>query len=86
MVKMTEAVVKATSGYGETHWAGTIAQNILEVAERLQDIGIQALTVHGRTRVQMYKGAADWFDWKIKGKPGYLIFGNGDINLQGMGV
>jgi tRNA-dihydrouridine synthase B len=86
MVKMTEAVVKAT------HLPVTVktrlgwddgTKNILEVAERLQDIGIEALTVHGRTRVQMYKGAADWtLIAKIKENPRIRIpiFGNGDID------
>lgn len=86
MVKMTEAVVKATHlpvtvktrlGWDET------TKNILEVAERLQDVGIQALTVHGRTRVQMYKGSADWtLIARIKENPRVTIpiFGNGDID------
>ncbi len=86
MVKMTEAVVQATHlpvtvktrlGWDET------TKNILEVAERLQDVGIQALTVHGRTRVQMYKGAADWtLIARIKENPRVKIpiFGNGDID------
>jgi tRNA-dihydrouridine synthase B len=53
------------------------------LAERLQDIGIQALTIHGRTRVQMYKGEADWtLIGKIKENPRMHIpiFGNGDID------
>lgn len=86
MVKMTEAVVRATHlpvtvktrlGWDET------TKNILEVAERLQDVGIQALTVHGRTRVQMYKGSADWtLIARIKENPRVTIpiFGNGDID------
>lgn len=86
MVKMTEAVVKAT------HLPVTVktrlgwddnTKNILEVAERLQDVGIQALTVHGRTRAQMYKGAADWtLIGRIKENPRVKIpiFGNGDID------
>ncbi|RIV20616.1 tRNA dihydrouridine synthase DusB [Fibrisoma montanum] len=86
MVRMTEAVVKATHlpvtvktrlGWDES------TKNILEVAERLQDIGIQALTVHGRTRVQMYKGEADWtLIGRIKENPRIRIpiFGNGDID------
>ncbi len=86
MVKMTEEVVKATPlpvtvktrlGWDEQ------TKNIVEVAERLQDIGIQALTVHGRTRVQMYKGDADWeLIGKIKENPRMHIpiFGNGDID------
>jgi len=86
MVKMTEAVVKAT------HLPVTVktrlgwddnTKNILEVAERLQDIGIQALTVHGRTRAQMYKGSADWtLIGRIKENPRVHIpiFGNGDMD------
>lgn len=57
--------------------------NILEVAERLQDIGVQALSIHGRTRSQLYKGEADW-SWiaKVKDHPRIKIpiFGNGDID------
>lgn len=86
MVKMTSEVVKATPlpvtvktrlGWDEQ------TKNIVEVAERLQDIGIQALTVHGRTRVQMYKGEANWeLIGKIKENPRMHIpiFGNGDID------
>ncbi len=86
MVRMTEEVVKAT------HLPVTVktrlgwddkTKNIVEVAERLQDIGIQALTVHGRTRVQMYKGEADWtLIGMIKENPRMQIpiFGNGDID------
>ncbi len=56
---------------------------IVELAERLQDTGIQALTIHGRTRCQMYKGEADWsLIGKIKENPrmNIPIIGNGDIN------
>ncbi|MDJ1502834.1 tRNA dihydrouridine synthase DusB [Xanthocytophaga agilis] len=86
MIKMTEAVVKST------HLPVTVktrlgwddnTKNILEVAERLQDIGIEALTIHGRTRVQMYKGEADWtLIGKVKENPRIRIpiFGNGDID------
>jgi tRNA-dihydrouridine synthase B len=86
MVKMTEEIVKCT------HLPVTVktrlgwddkTKNVLEVAERLQDIGIQALTVHGRTRVQMYKGEADWtLIGRIKENPRVTIpiFGNGDID------
>lgn len=86
MVALTEAVVKSTQkpvtvktrlGWDET------SINIVEVAERLQDVGIQALTIHARTRRQMYKGEADW-TWiaKVKENPRIRIpvFGNGDVD------
>ncbi len=56
---------------------------IIEVAKRLQDVGIQALSIHGRTRKQMYKGEADWSHIaEVKNHPDIHIpiFGNGDIN------
>jgi tRNA-dihydrouridine synthase B len=86
MAAMTAAVVKATHlpvtvktrlGWSEE------TKNVEEVAERLQDVGIQALTVHGRTRAQMYKGDADWtLIAKIKenSRIKIPIFGNGDID------
>ena len=92
MVRMTEEIVKSTTlpvtvktrlGWDER------TKNIEEVAERLQDIGIQALTVHGRTRVQMYKGEADWtLIGKIKSNPRIRIpiFGNGDIDSPAKAV
>jgi nifR3 family TIM-barrel protein len=58
-------------------------KNILEAAQRLQDVGVQALTIHGRTRAQMYKGEADWtLISEVKNLPGIRmpIFGNGDID------
>ena len=86
MVAMTEAVVKATklpvTVKTRLGWDDG-SKNIIEVAERLQDIGIQALTIHGRTRVQMYKGEADWtLIAKVKENPRIKIpiFGNGDID------
>lgn len=86
MIKLTEAVVRSTNlpvtvktrlGWDDD------SKNIVEVAERLQDIGIQALSIHGRTRVQMYKGEADWrLIAKVKENPRMRIpiFGNGDID------
>ncbi len=56
---------------------------IVEVAERLQDVGVQALAIHGRTRAQMYKGEADWeYIRQVKENPRMHIpiFGNGDVN------
>jgi tRNA-dihydrouridine synthase B len=86
MVKMTEEIVKCTrlpvTVKTRLGWDDK-TKNVLEVAERLQDIGIQALTVHGRTRVQMYKGDADWtLIGRIKENPRVTIpiFGNGDID------
>ncbi|MGV3538483.1 MAG: tRNA dihydrouridine synthase DusB [Rufibacter sp.] len=89
MVAMTSAIVKAVEPFGlpvtvktRLGWDDS-TKNVEEVAERLQDIGIKALTVHGRTRVQMYKGEADWtLISKIKQNPRIQIpiFGNGDID------
>lgn len=86
MIRMTEQVVRAT------HLPVTVKTrlgwddhtiNIIEVAERLQDIGIQALSIHGRTRKQMYKGSANWtYIAKVKENPRMHIpiFGNGDVD------
>ena len=86
MVRLTEAVVKSTNlpvtvktrlGWDES------SKNIHEAALRLQDVGVKALAIHGRTRVQMYKGEADWtLIGEIKNDPRIHmpIFGNGDIN------
>ena len=86
MVRLTDAVVKSTSlpvtvktrlGWDDS------TKNIEEVAERLQDVGIQALAIHGRTRMQLYKGEADWtLIGKVKNNPRIKIpiFGNGDID------
>ena len=85
MVRMTEAIVKATklpvTVKTRLGWDDS-SKNVVEVAERLQDIGIQALTIHGRTRVQMYKGEADWTlisEVKNNQRMRIPIFGNGDI-------
>src|SRR5437773_5322264 len=86
MVKLNEAVVRSTSlpvtvktrlGWDEN------TKNIEQVAERLQDVGIKALAIHGRTRSQLYKGEADWtLIAKVKDNPRIHIpiFGNGDID------
>jgi tRNA-dihydrouridine synthase B len=86
MVRLTTAVVKATklpvTVKTRLGWDNN-TKNIEEVALRLQDVGIQALSVHGRTRVQMYKGEADWtLIAKVKDNPRIQIpiFGNGDID------
>jgi nifR3 family TIM-barrel protein len=86
MVEMTKAVVDAThlpvTVKTRLGWDDS-TKNIEEVAERLQDIGIKALTVHGRTRVQMYKGEADWtLIRSVKNNPRIKIpiFGNGDVD------
>ncbi len=86
MVRLTEACVKATrlpvTVKTRLGWDDQ-SVNIEEVAERLQDAGIKALTIHGRTRCQLYKGEADWhLIGKVKNNPRITIpvFGNGDIN------
>ncbi len=86
MVRLTSACVKATrlpvTVKTRLGWDDN-TKNIEEVAERLQDVGIQALAIHGRTRTQMYKGEADWtLIGKIKNNPRIHIpiFGNGDID------
>jgi nifR3 family TIM-barrel protein len=86
MIRLTEKVVKSTSlpVTVKTRLGWDVnSLNIEEVAERLQDIGIQALSIHGRTRKQMYKGEADWtLIGKVKNNPRIHIpiFGNGDID------
>lgn len=86
MVAMTSEVVKAThlpvTVKTRLGWDDS-TKNVCDVAERLQDIGIEALTIHGRTRVQMYKGSADWtLMGEIKNNPRIKIplFGNGDVD------
>ncbi len=86
LVAITEAIVKAVSrpvtvktrlGWDEG------SKIIVELAERLQDVGVSALTIHGRTRCQMYKGEADWtLIGAVKDNPRMHIpiIGNGDIN------
>lgn len=85
MIEMTRAIVKAVKtpvtvktrlGWDES------SKNIVEVAEQLQDTGIQAITIHGRTRAQMYSGEADWtLIGEVKNNPRMTIpvIGNGDI-------
>ena len=86
MQKMTEEIVKQVSlpvtVKTRLGWDDSTIK-IVEVAKRLQDVGIQALTIHGRTRVQMYKGVADWTKIaEVKSHPDIHIpiFGNGDID------
>jgi nifR3 family TIM-barrel protein len=86
MVRMTEAIVKATSlpvtvktrlGWDDD------TKYVVETAERLQDIGIEAISIHGRTRKQMYKGDADWTligEVKNNSRMRIPVFGNGDID------
>jgi len=86
MVQLTEAIVKRTkipvTVKTRLGWdADTV--KIVEVAERLQDVGIQAISIHGRTRAQMYKGEADWRPIAaVKNNPRMYIpvFGNGDVD------
>ena len=86
MVRLTEAVVRSTklpvTVKTRLGWDDS-SLNIEEVAERLQDTGIKALAIHGRTRAQLYKGHSDWsLIAKVKNNPriNIPIFGNGDIN------
>ena len=86
MVKLTKAVVNSTelpvTVKTRLGWDSE-SINIEEVAERLQEAGIKALTIHARTRTQMYKGEADWeYISKVKNNPNIEIpiFGNGDID------
>jgi hypothetical protein len=86
MVRLTEAMVK------HTHLPITVKTRlgwdndsiyIQEVAERLQDVGTQAIAIHGRTRAQMYKGEADWqpiADVKNNSRMHIPVFGNGDVD------
>ncbi|MFK7906477.1 MAG: tRNA dihydrouridine synthase DusB [Chitinophagales bacterium] len=86
MVKLTDYIVKSTKLPVTVKTRLGWDENTLfieEVAERLQDVGIKALSIHGRTRKQMYKGQADWdLIGKIADNPRIHIpiFGNGDID------
>ncbi|MBM3454562.1 MAG: tRNA dihydrouridine synthase DusB [Bacteroidetes bacterium] len=86
MIKMTQEIVKSTSlpvtvktrlGWDEN------TKFVVDTAERLQDIGIEAISIHGRTRQQMYKGEADWTligEVKNNSRMKIPVFGNGDID------
>ena len=86
MVEMTAQIVKTTNlpvtvktrlGWDDN------TKYIVEVAERLQDVGIEAISIHGRTRKQMYKGEADWSliaEVKNNSRMHIPVFGNGDID------
>ena len=86
LIEMTEAIVKAVTlpvtvktrlGWDDD------SKNIVEISEKLQDVGIQALTIHGRTRAQLYKGDADWTligDVKNNPRMKIPVIGNGDID------
>ena len=86
MVSMTKEIVNST------HLPVTVktrlgwddnSKHIVEVAERLQDVGIKAIAIHGRTRKQMYKGEADWSliaDVKNNSRMNIPVFGNGDVD------
>lgn len=85
MVKMTAEIVKSTklpvTVKTRLGWDDQ-TKYIVEVAERLQDVGIQAISIHGRTRKQMYKGEADWSliaDVKNNPRMKIPVFGNGDV-------
>jgi len=86
MIEMTEAIVRAVklpvTVKTRLGWDDD-SKIIVEVAERLQDTGIKALTIHGRTRAQLYKGSADWtLIGEVKNNPRMKIpiIGNGDID------
>jgi nifR3 family TIM-barrel protein len=86
MVKLTEEIVKRTklpvTVKTRLGWDSDSIK-IVEVAERLQDVGIEAISIHGRTRVQMYKGEADWrpiAEVKNNQRMRIPVFGNGDVD------
>ncbi len=86
MIKITDAVVRSTKlpvtvktrlGWDENN------KNIVEISERLQDVGIKAITIHGRTKAQMFRGYADWtLIGEVKNNPKIFIpvIGNGDVD------
>lgn len=85
MVKRTNLPVTVKTRLGWDH----DSIKIVEVAERLQDVGIKSIAIHGRTRAQMYKGHADWKPIaQVKNNPRMHIpvFGNGDVNTPEMAV
>jgi len=86
MIEMTKAIVRAVklpvTVKTRLGWDDD-SKNIVEIAEQLQDAGIKALTIHGRTRAQLYKGVADWTligDVKNNQRMKIPIIGNGDID------
>ena len=86
MIRLTEAVVKSTklpvTVKTRLGWDDN-SKHIVEVAERLQDVGIEAISIHGRTRTQMYKGEADWTlirEVRENSRMRIPVFGNGDID------
>jgi nifR3 family TIM-barrel protein len=86
MIEMTEAIVKSVklpvTVKTRLGWDDD-SKNIVEISERLQDVGIKALTIHGRTRAQLYKGNADWTligEVKNNKRIKIPIIGNGDID------
>jgi nifR3 family TIM-barrel protein len=86
MIEMTEAIVKSVklpvTVKTRLGWDDD-SKNIVEISERLQDVGIQAMTIHGRTRAQLYRGNADWtLIGAVKNNPRMKIpiIGNGDID------
>jgi len=92
MVKLTEEMVKRTNlpitVKTRLGWDADSIK-IVEVAERLQDVGIKAISIHGRTRVQMYKGNANWApiaEVKNNQRMHIPVFGNGDVDTPEMAV
>lgn len=86
MIRLTEGIVKSTklpvTVKTRLGWDDE-SKHIVEVAERLQDVGIEAISIHGRTRKQMYKGDADWTlirDVRNNPRMTIPVFGNGDID------